>query len=273
MSSSAHETDGDERRSRRWLRVGVHVATVLGLLVTMASLSDAATCQRIGVPTYFVPGPMWDQVNAAGPAVRYVVLNPASGPGVQPDPGYKATVRRARRAGAEVLGYVDTEYGLRPFDVVKAEIDQYDRWYGVDGIFVDRTSAGLADLPYYQRVSRYVRRDVGGTLALNPGAHADEAYVKLADVVVTFEGDADAYLQNSVPSWVGKYPASRFWHLIYSTSETQLSEVLALSRSQRAGVVYVTDRALPNPWDMPASYWQAEVKAAGQGGRGQQGRR
>jgi hypothetical protein len=156
---------------------------------------------------------------------------------------------------------------------VRHEIDQYDRWYGVDGIFLDRVAADAADLPYYQRVGRYVHGSLRGTLVLNPGSHPDEAYAELADVIVTFEGDASTYLQASMPPWVGEYPVSRFWHLIYGTSESQLSEVLALSRSRRAGVVYVTDRPLPNPWDMPASYWEAEVNAVGQGGRAQHGSR
>jgi hypothetical protein len=207
---------------------------------------------------------MWYQVTSAFPTVRYLILNPASGPGLAPDPGYAAMVRRAQWEGVKVLGYVDTKYASRPSDVVAAEIDQYGTWYGVDGIFIDRATGKVADLSYYSRIARQVRWDHGQTFVINPGAHPDEVYAQLADAVVTFEGDADTYFQTPSPDWVENYPASRFWHLIYATSEAQLPQVLELSRSRRAGTVYVTDRGLPNPWDMPATYWETERAAVAQ---------
>jgi hypothetical protein len=243
---------------------------MLGLAVTMSSPSaaSAATCQYIGMPAYFAPGPTWRQVSSAYPTVRYLILNPASGPGLEADPGYAAMVSHAQDEGVEVLGYVDTEYASRPLDVVQAEIDQFHSWYDVDGIFLDRTSADASDLVYYIRIARHVHSDLDGTFVINPGSYPNELYVRLADAVVTFEGDAETYLQTSAPSWVKDYPASSFWHLIYSTSEERLPQVLELSRSNRAGTVYVTDRGLPNPWGMPASYWETERAAVAQTARG-----
>jgi hypothetical protein len=216
------------------------------------------------MPAYFAPGPTWGEVTVAAPTVRFLILNPASGPGLQADPGYAAVVSRAQGQGVEVLGYVDTGYGSRPLDEVQAEIDRYHRWYDVSGIFLDRTSGDVSDLPYYAQLARHVRWDLNATFVVNPGSFPNELYARLADVVGTFEGDAGTYLKTPAPSWVESYPASRFWHLVYSASVEQLPQVLEHARANRAGVVYVTDQGLPNPWGTPASYWEAERTAVAQ---------
>ena len=36
-----------------------------------------------------------------------------------------------------MLGYVPTGWAGRPLDAVKADIDRYRQWYGVEGVFLD----------------------------------------------------------------------------------------------------------------------------------------
>ena len=282
MSRSTQAMAGLERGARRW-----RAAAWVGLLVTAsvptgptgpagaveATESAASMCLRIGIPAYARPGAMWDQVGAGAPTVRYAIFNPASGPGTERDHEYEVTVSRTQRRGVEVLGYVDTDYGRRSSDDVRAEIDRYEQWYGLDGIFLDRVTGTRADSGYYLELAAHVRSDLGMTLAVNPGSHPDEVYAWLADVVVTFEGDADAYLALESPAWVEYYPPDHFWHLVHSSSEAQLQQVLELARSRRAGTIYVTDRGLDNPWDVAASYWETERDAVAQTAAGCAARR
>jgi hypothetical protein len=236
------------------------VAAGLGLLLT-TSFPSAATgpCQHLGVPTYFLPGSNWDAVSSASSAVRYLILNPASGPGTHREPSYAEAVRLAQARGISVLGYVDTDYGGRPASVVEEEIDRHRRWYGVNGVFLDRAASTSRELDYYAELARFVRSVPRSVVAMNPGVYPDERYARLADLLVTFEGDFEAYRDMALPSWVQKYPPSLSWHLIYSSSEAQFPHALELARSRGAGTVYVTDRGLDNPWDVPASYWARET--------------
>ena len=263
MPFSTRAATGVERRGRRWRAAPARAAAWAGLLVTTSLPAGAAPgiCQHIAMPVYARPGAMWDQVSAAAPTLRYAIVNPANGPGTGSDEDYEVTVSRAQRRGVEVLGYVDTEYGRRQPAAVRADIDRYEDWYGLDGIFLDRVTGAVADIGYYGGLARHVRSDLGMTLALNPGSHPDEGYVTLADVLVTFEGDAGAYLQLTSPGWVAGYPPETFWHLVYSASEAQLPQVLELARSRGVGNVYVTDRGLDNPWDVVPSYWELERDA------------
>jgi hypothetical protein len=221
---------------------------------------EAERSQHLGVPAYFRPGSNWDVASRPGTAIRYLVLNPASGPGTAVHTGYAAAVAEAQRAGIAVLGYVDTAHGRRDGALAIHEINRYRDWYGVDGVFLDQSAATSEALAYYERLAAHVRRGPGSVVALNPGVYPWEHYADLADALVTYEGDFATYLNCSVPDWVEGYPRQCFWHLVYATSRAQLGSALGLARKRRAGIVYVTDRRLDNPWDRLASYWGAEIR-------------
>ena len=61
-----------------------------------------------------------------------VILDPADGPGMQPDGNYKQAALRLSGAGCVVLGYVSTRYAKQPLDQVKADIEKYVR--GISGV-------------------------------------------------------------------------------------------------------------------------------------------
>ncbi len=231
-------------------------AVAFALLVTTPLLADgaaaavplepsvattAATCSVVTVPAYFYAGPTWDSATSGPTSVRRtLILNPASGPGAAPDPAYVDTVQRARAAGARVVGYVHTSYGARASDVVLAEVARYAQWYGVADIFFDEVSSSAAHLPCYRALLDRVR-GAAAIVILNPGTHPDEGYMAVGDQVVTFEGTYDSYRKAGVATWTAGYPASRFTHLVYSTSRRQLSTALSLAEQRRAGNVYVTN--------------------------------
>ena len=222
-------------------------------------VAASTACPSVTVPAYFYAGPTWDTaVSGPSSVPRTLILNPSSGPGGQQDPNYVTTVQKARAAGARVIGYVHTSYGTRPADVVLEEVARYQAWYGVVDVFFDEVSATTADLEYYRALSDRVRA-AGGLVVLNPGVHPDERYMAVGDQVVTFEGSYDSYRRAQVPAWTAAYPASRFTHLVYSTTKRQMGNALSLAEQRRAGNVYVTNDVLDNPWDTLPSYWGSEL--------------
>ena len=248
------------------VREGLMLALLLGIFVGTAG---AAQAQRMAVPAYFYPGSYWTQLDQARPGVGLAVMNPGSGPGTGPDPNYVSAVQSAHAAGVRVVGYVYTSYASRSLAAVESDINAYYAWYpGLDGIFLDEGSTNCSNEPYYATLNLFVKSKGGaGQTILNPGTQTNQCYEPAADVLLTFEGSDSQYVSAySAPSWVSRYPASHFWHVIYATSTTSaMSTAVRLSRARNAGYVYVTPDTLPNPYDtLPTgSYWSNELATIG----------
>jgi hypothetical protein len=87
----------------------------------------------------------------------------------------------------------------------------------------------------------------------NHGAHPLEAYAEHADLLGTFEGPWQAYLRLPVPRWTRSWPASRFYHVVYSVPPEHAADAFLLAVRRRAGCVYITDQGGGNPYDrLPA---------------------
>ena len=243
------------------------------VLLALFGLTALSSCSKqgprgslIAVPAYFQAGPPWRALNEAAPAVGMAIVNPSNGTGATPEPGLVQAVGEARASGLVVLGYVATGYGRRPVAEVVAEIDRYRQWYEVGGVFLDEASSSCTDLAYYSTVSDQAK--AGGapfTIVLNPGNETAECFMGVADVIVTFEGDHEAYVTRyRAPDWVAGYTAARFWHLIYGTPTVpQMQRAVRLARSRGVGWIYVTPDSLPNPWGrLPdGPYWEAQLAA------------
>jgi hypothetical protein len=211
----------------------------------------------------------WERLQAAAPVCKFVICNPASGPGDAVNADWQVQIRRAHAAGLKVLGYVRTDYAGIPLVSVKASIRKYFDWYGVDGIFIDEVPTSSVSLPYFGQLYDYVKnKSRDHTVILNPGTYAvDEAYMSCSDVVMNFEGPASAYSGITFPAWTINYPAHRFWHCIHDVADvTQRDSLIASARVNRAGLLYLTtDTAASgaNPYDsLPANpFWQGTVDA------------
>ncbi|MEJ5240249.1 MAG: spherulation-specific family 4 protein [Anaerolineales bacterium] len=226
------------------------------------SLSSPFAAQRIAIPAYFDPGPLWDQLTNAAPTVGLAVINPAGGPGSASDPAYLTTVQQAQTQGITVLGYVATGYGRRSATTVKQEIQRYFTWYGVNGIFLDEASTSCLRQPYYLDLYRFIKKlRPGARVVINPGTNTAECYMKAADIIVNFENTYSAYESWMPATWVYKYPAARFWHLVIAADQSQMVQAVQFSKARHAGWVYVTPDDLPNPWDsLPEEpYWSEQL--------------
>ena len=127
-------------------------------------------------------------------------MNPDSGPGPRQNLDYVNTVNKTTAAGVRVLGYVYTDYGDRSLSDVTSDIDNYYKWYNVDGVFLDEAEyRDCTDDAYYQNLYNHIKAK-GGQVILNPGTQTEECYADSADVIVNFEGTYDAYARETAPA-------------------------------------------------------------------------
>jgi hypothetical protein len=220
----------------------------------------------IGVPLYSYPPTVWSTYTALGlPDIGVAILNPNSGPGDAPDPGYVTAYAALADKGTRVIGYVHTSYGARPIAEVKAEIDKYKVWYPrVAGIFFDETGdegSPAADDPtflYYKELWDYVLATLsypGQYVALNPGATIAERFMTISSAIILSEDDAANYLTHENPEWLINYDRKRIWHLIHSVlSAGQMQNLFDRARELNVGTIYITSDTLPNPWDALSAY-------------------
>jgi len=180
----------------------------------------------------------WRRLLAAPP--RMVALAPDG-------PAYRRAVAELWAAGTEVLGRVDTDFGLRPVAEVRAELRGFGL-YGLSGVYLDQSAACSDRLEYYRELVSGIQ----GTIILNPGVYPHPGYAALADVLVTFDGPLPAYRATREPAWARPLPRGRFCHLVHGVPG-QAAEATVRRAVQRAGLVHVTDRRGTDPWgDMPA---------------------
>jgi hypothetical protein len=188
-----------------------------------------------------------------------VIVNPASGPGDALDARYASAVENARNRGLVVLGYVDSDYGAIAIDNIADQSSRHQSWYAVDGIFIDRVAPDDSSLPYYAEIAQRVH-DAGLSVAFNAGQpHVDPRYAEVADHVVVFEGPLSTYRECRFPRWSHDVASNRLWHLVYGVATAaEMQSVVAHATANNAGIVYVTDGILPNPWDHLPPYWDLE---------------
>ena len=258
-----------------------------------------STSPRIAVPAYFYsPLPAYQQLAQNTPVVGLVVANVVNGPGGAASPEWAAAIGAAHRAGAVVLGYVDTGYigttghATRPTtsstpstslaawrDQVRGDVNTWYRFYGaaLDGVFFDQTpnlcgpsSGDQSWVDFYFDAAAYVKdRHPRARVVSNPGQVPDRCYAGAADTIVTFEGPYATYVEQTrddrTPGWARKARPDRIWHLVYEVSPADLVDVIARAGAANAGYVYATNLTLPNPWAAlpPDEYWNQELARVG----------
>ncbi len=242
------------------------VLLLLTLTLCLPASSGRAQGQRMAIPSYFYPGPLWTTLEAAAPTVGLAIINPNSGPGEKPDPAYANQVKSLKASHILTLGYVHTSYTKRDFEEVRKEVERYVQWYQVDGIFYDEVSNTRAEIPYYLRCRKLAQSlRPKAFVVLNPGTQTDEGYMAACDVLVNFESGYTAYEQEyRAPDWIKRYPAKRFWHIVLQVpTEAEMRAVIRQSKERHAGWMFVTAYGDPNPYDkLPdAAYWTGELAA------------
>jgi hypothetical protein len=231
--------------------------------------------QGQAVPAYFHPehdAAEWARLAASGPAL--VVANVADGPGLVREKSWAIVLHDMRAAGSQVVGYVDTGYlGLTGLGTwlgstliddwlgqILHDVNTWYRLYGdaLTGIFFDQVAEsgdGASIAPVFRRLRDHVHQlDSTAVTVLNAGAALPESFADLADVLVTFEGPCDAYLTTTgddcfEPLAWSPEPSQAIWHIVHHVPDAaRAAEVVALSKSRGAALVYVTDGGGLNPY-------------------------
>ncbi len=76
----------------------------------------------------------------------------------------------------------------------------------------------------------------------------------MADYVMVAESDVATYRARVAPTWEANYPG-KLWHCVHTCSAADVASVVALANSRKAGLVYVTDDLMPNPYDRLPVYF------------------
>ena len=231
--------------------------------------------QRQAVPAYFHPqcdASEWACLTDMRPAL--VVANVADGPGIAREKPWAFALGDVRGTSAHVVGYVDTGYlGLTCLktrlgstfidawiEQILHDIDSWYRMYGdvVTGIFFDQIAEsqdGPSIVPVLRRLRQRVREwDLSAVTVLNAGAAVPSSFAGIADMLVTFEGPCAAYLNEQgadayEPLTWRPPPDQLIWHIVHDTADpARAAEVVSLSRSRGAGLLYVTDGVGENPY-------------------------
>ncbi|MFE1313961.1 spherulation-specific family 4 protein [Streptomyces sp. NPDC058755] len=204
------------------------------------------------IPLYVHPAEdpgAWRRLITPAARTHAVVLNPANGPGAAPDPAFTAAARALRAAGAPLLGYVDTDYGLRDRAEVVEDVRRHQKWYAVEGCFLDRVTATAEGLPACRRLVRELRRLGAGTVVLTPGVHPASGCIRLADLTVTFEGPWPTYVSAFTrPVWTARHPPERFCHLVHGVPEALVPLAVRTAHERGAAVCGPVTGEPPDLW-------------------------
>ncbi|MGK5628728.1 spherulation-specific family 4 protein [Streptomyces sp. URMC 123] len=205
------------------------------------------------VPLYVHPAEdpaAWRALIRAAPSLYGVVLNVADGPGTAPDPVFAAAVGALHEANVLTLGYVDTGYGRRPYRAVLCDVRRHRRWYATSGVFLDQVPADAALLGRYRMLARGARALGAHTVALNPGVPPAKGYGRIADLLVTFEGDWSMYrtVARPSPAWLSAHPPERVCHLVHGVPAGLCALAARMAGLRGAGVHCAVPGGGPNPW-------------------------
>ncbi|MCO5103145.1 MAG: spherulation-specific family 4 protein [Burkholderiaceae bacterium] len=165
----------------------------------------------------------------------------------------------------KVVGYVATALGSGTLSVadIKTTVDQYLALYPglLDGIYFGEMASASDRLPFYTDLYTYVHGK--GLLVIgNPGSFPDAGYASVADVLVTFEGNASAYQSHDpqpAHTWVYGQDNTRQAALVHSANTcTAMQSTVATASKARVntGRMYVTDLdGTGSRWSALPAYW------------------
>ncbi|TVR72453.1 MAG: hypothetical protein EA427_03260 [Spirochaetaceae bacterium] len=213
------------------------------------------------IPLYIYPGDSpgaraaWDlvvEVAREVPEVEVIaVINPANGPGTERDRRYRSALRRLKRGGVILVGYVPLGYGTRPLREVTEEMQRWRALYPeVEGFFFDEVpvpAASSASGPLAPRLdlaSLTIRArgltDHAGPVIANPGVAAPREYFgrEMFDIVVVHE-DTRRPAEDSAPA---SALAGRSALLLYG--DGVWNEPFVRDMAGRYGYLFVNDHTL-----------------------------
>lgn len=179
-----------------------------------------------------------------------VVLNPNSGVGLSPNQDYSNAVTALRKAGIEVLGYVNTDYNSRQISDVMLEILTWKLWYSPDGIFLDALGASKE---YYGDIKTYINTLGMKIIVGNAGQNVDPNYGSLVNSVVISNNDGLPDLKQYC-NWNSTAIDDSLPAILVYDVPTLPSDFIQQA-DDFIGWIYVTSGTGENPWGTLPSYF------------------
>jgi hypothetical protein len=237
---------------------------------TPAPRPVASSRLKMLIPAYIYPAGAglaeWRKLFEAAAKVDIVAIaNPDSGPGIEPNLDYAAIFGEAVKRHVTIVGYVTIDYGRRDAAKIKAQIDDWFKFYpDIAGIFFDQQPSDPKAVPLLSEMHDYVKNKKAKAMVIsNPGMICDEAYLsqRVADVVcvyVNFEG----FDKFELPTGLKNYEASRFAAMPYNVAGTETMRAAVRDAIvKKIGYLFVSDAKPQNQWSRLPSYWNDEVEA------------
>jgi hypothetical protein len=230
--------------------------------IKLDGIEDRVPTTGVVVPMYVYPADIYTNVEYNGlidtikeyhDIPTYVVLNPANGAGAVVDGNYTAAIKRVRGSGAEVLGYIATNYTALPIADAKLEVDKWVSLYPtIDGIFIDEqaNADSQQEVDYYVELTSYIKKIFPYSMS-NPGANCPERYFSnyVSDCIITYENSGwptESVLKGDYAGGHMDYDYKRRGTLVYNIADYD-AETVEMIRKY-SGLIYVTEQNLPNPW-------------------------
>ena len=256
------------KKSMRLAMMGLTILTLLG-----SAIAKAEQTMGIIIPSYFgADRTQWDPVIAAAGTVPLITIaSNGSGPGSAYNSDLAGVIDDCRSAGGKVIGYIWTNNGDTSQNASlpekKAEIDNWNNWYNIDGIMFDNMPSIYYDevdrrVSYYAELNAYCMSKNSEWITVgNPGRPTYERYLTETgiDIIGTCECSSD-YDNWPVLDWQYEHDSSHFWDIVYNIpTASEMRQVLEEAQSRNVGWVYVRS-PVPSSKTL-TSYWDQEVSA------------
>ncbi|MBO0862273.1 MAG: hypothetical protein J2P21_28010, partial [Chloracidobacterium sp.] len=260
------------------------------------------TCQDVLLPLYVYPSgadnrAIWTTATSdklPTHSTRYIVINPNKGEisgwtatGNAPEiSDWRWAIDQVHSGAGHgswlAVAYIHTSNGARPLDDVEADVAAYASFFPhIDAFFVDETSADSTYTSYYTSLVSYIQdsmRFPGADIVFNVGAYPSEAtllnisHASGSNLMLgVSENDYGSVgYSPTVPSWVthrtnGEYDYGdqHFLTLIYNLPMSSSASVVASTRRNHNGVVFVTDSTTSSgageQWNGVGGYWSSLI--------------
>jgi len=214
------------------------------------------------VPAYFYNGILWNDVSKLD-WKGIVVANPNNGPGTSTDPNYQSWINNVTKNGGLVLGYVYTNYGLRPLSAVEGDISEWYTLYpGISGIFLDEYNSSTSiNSIYYGDLYTYIKTNhpSNSIIMANPGTlMPQQAMQKVAgdaDIFNIFENSYQNFKGFSLPTYLKQYGSKKFSVIVTNVSQANLPNAETIANESNIDCAYFTDNNSANPYATLPSYF------------------
>ncbi|MCP4371179.1 MAG: hypothetical protein GY797_24150 [Deltaproteobacteria bacterium] len=247
------------------------VIEILALLENKKNLARAPKKLKLLIPLYSYPtwynkpAYIWDDIAEANTLVPITaIINPGNGPGQGiPNADYQKGLEKLRETGVTILGYIHTSYGDRKIEYVKADVDIYNQYFNINGIFFDEVANNADKLDYYEELYQYVKNlSHLDKVFLNPGTSIDESYFnRLPDATIVISENASDTFLEKLQEDMRSYPVERSAMLVHTVPDVEKMKAHTdVAVNNNIGYVYVTNDIMPNPWDTLPDFWQEEIE-------------